>query len=78
MGGKCCSNGQGRGVQRVLVGKPEEMRPMGRPRCKWEDNTSIKMDLQELVCGVMGWIALAPDRDRCRAFVNTVINLLVS
>jgi hypothetical protein len=62
-------------VQRVLVGKPEEMRPVGRPGCKWKDN--IKMDLQELGCGGMDWIELAQVRDRCRALVNAVMNLVV-
>ena len=54
--------GQRRGVYRVLVGKPEGKRPLGRPRRKWEDN--IKMDLQEVGCGGMDWIELARDRDR--------------
>jgi hypothetical protein len=65
--------GEGRGVYRVLVGKPEGMRPLGRPRCRWEDY--IKMDLQEVGCGGMGWIGLAQDRDRWRALVNVVMNL---
>ena len=66
---------EGRGVHRVLVGKPEEKRPLGRPRRRWEDN--IKMDLQEVggVCG--DWMELAQDRDRWRAFVSTVRNLRV-
>ena len=51
-------------------------RPLGRSRRRWEDN--IKMDLQEVVCGGVGWIELAQDRDRWRALVNTVINLRVS
>jgi hypothetical protein len=50
------------GVYRVLVGKPEEKRPLGRPRGRWEDN--IKIDLQELGCGDMDWIELVQDRDR--------------
>jgi hypothetical protein len=54
--------GQGRGVFRVLVGKPEGKRPLGGPRNRWEDD--IKMDLQEIGCGVMDWIKLAQDRDR--------------
>jgi hypothetical protein len=62
----------GRGVYRVLVGKPEGKRPLGTPRRKWEDN--IKMDLQELGCGVMDWIELAQDRDRWRDVVNTVMS----
>jgi hypothetical protein len=55
--------GEERGVCKVLVGKPERKRPLGRPRCRWEDN--IKMDLQEVGCGGMDWIGLAQDRDRC-------------
>ena len=67
--------GEGRGVLRVLVGKPEGKRPLGRPRRRWEDN--IKMDLQEVggVCG--DWMELAQGRDRWRALVNTVMNLRV-
>ena len=64
--------GEGRGVYRVLVGKPEGKRPLGRPRLRWED--SIKMDLQEVGCGVMDGIELALDRDRGRALVNAVMN----
>jgi hypothetical protein len=67
--------GEGRGVYRVLVGKPEGKRPMGRPRYGWEDN--IKMDLQEVGGGGMDWIGLAQDRDRWRAIVNAVMNLRV-
>jgi hypothetical protein len=67
--------GEGRGVYRVLVGKPEGKRPLGRPRHRWEDN--IKMDLQEVGCGGMDWIELAQDRDRWRALVNAVVNLRV-
>jgi len=67
--------GHGRGVYRVLVGKPEGKRPLGRPRRRWEDN--IKMDLQEVGCGRMDWIELAQDRDRWRALVSTVMNLWV-
>ena len=62
-------------MYRVLVGKPEGRRPLGRPRRRWEDN--IKMDLQEVGCGGMDWIALAQDRNRWRALVNTVVNLRV-
>jgi hypothetical protein len=60
-------------VYRVLVGKPEKKRPLGRPRRRWEDN--IKMDLQEVGCGGMDWIELAHDIDRCRALVNAVMNI---
>jgi hypothetical protein len=63
------------GVYRVLVGKPEGKRPLGRPRRRWEDN--IKMDLQEVGCGGMDSIWLAQDRDRWRAIVNAVMNLRV-
>ena len=59
--------GQGRGVYRVLVGKPEGKRPLGRPRRRWEDN--IKMDPQEVVGGNEDWMELAQDRDRWRALV---------
>jgi hypothetical protein len=67
--------GEGRGVYRVLVGKPEGKRLLRRPRCRWEDN--IKMDLQEVGCGGMGWIGLAQDRDTWQALVNAVMNLRV-
>ena len=67
--------GEGRGVHRVLVGKPEGKRPLERPRRRWEDN--IKMDLQELGRSCGDWMELAQDRDRWRAFVNTVRNLRV-
>ena len=57
------------------MGKSEGKRPLGISRRRWEDN--IKMDLQEVGCGVMDWIELAQDRDRWRAFVNAVMNLSV-
>jgi 3-oxoacyl-ACP reductase-like protein len=60
---------------RVVVGKPEEKRPHGRARHRWEDN--IKMDLQEVGCGNVEWIKLAQDRDRWRALVTAVMNLRV-
>ena len=66
--------GEGRGVHRVLVGKPEGKRPLRRPRRRWEDN--IKMDLQEVGEGG-DWMELAQDRNRWRALVNTVMNLRV-
>jgi len=68
--------GEKRGVYRVLVGKPEGKRQLGRPRRRWEDN--IKMDLQEVGCGGKDWIELAQGRDRWQALVSAVINLRVS
>ena len=76
MAGASSSCGEKRGVYRVLVGKPEGQRPLERPRLRWEDN--IKMDLQEVGCGVMDWIALAQDRDRWWALVNAETHLLAS
>jgi len=73
MGGACSAYGEGRGVYRVLVGKPEGKRPLGRPKRRWEDN--IKTGLQEV--GFGDWIELAQDRDRWRAVVNAVMNLRV-
>ena len=67
--------GVGRGVYRVLVGKPEGKRPLGRPRRRWEDN--IMMDLQEVGVGYENWIGRAQDRDRWRALVCAVRNLRV-
>jgi len=64
-----------RGVYRVLVGKPEGNRLLGRPRHKWEDN--IEIDLQEVRCGSMDWIDLAQDRDHWRTLVNGLMNLQV-
>jgi hypothetical protein len=71
LAGHVARMGEGRGVYRVLVGKP----PLGRPRHRWDDN--IKMDLQEVGCGGIDWIELAQDRDRWRAFANAVLNLQV-
>ena len=65
---------EGRGMYRVLVGKPEGKRPLGRPRRRLEDN--IKMDLQELGTGG-DWMELAQDKDRWRALVNKVMNLRI-
>jgi hypothetical protein len=74
MGGACSAIGRG-DVYRVLVGKPEGKRPLGRPTHRWEDN--IVMDLQEVGCGSMDWIRLAQDRNRWRAIVNAVMNFRV-
>ena len=68
--------GEGRGVYRVLMGKPEGKRPLGRPRRRWEDN--IKMNLQEVGGVCENWMELAQDSDRWRALVSTVMNLRVS
>ena len=67
--------GEGRVVHRVLIGKTEGKRPLGRPRRRWEDN--IKMDLQEVRGSSGDWMELAQDRDRWRALVRTLRNLLV-
>ena len=67
--------GEGRGMYRVLVGKPEGKKPLGRPRRRWEDN--IRMDLQEVGLGYEDRIGLAQDRDRWRALVSAVRNLRV-
>ena len=67
--------GEGKGVCRVLVVKPEGKRPLGRLRRRWVDN--IKMDLQEVGCGYMDWIGLAQDRDRWRTLVSAIMNLRV-
>jgi hypothetical protein len=62
-------------VYRLLVGKPEEKRPLGRPRSRWIDN--IRLDLLEIGLSVVDWIGLAQDRYRWTALVNAVMNLLV-
>ena len=67
--------GERRGVYRVLVGKPEGKRPLGRHRRRWEN--CIKMDLQEVGCWIMDWIELAQDRDRCSGLMNAVMNIRV-
>jgi len=67
--------GEGRGVYRVLVRKPEGKRPLRRPRPRWENN--IKMDLQEVGGDCGDWMELAQDRDRWRALVSTVMNFRV-
>jgi hypothetical protein len=67
--------GEGRGVYRVLVGRPEGKRPLGRPKHRWEDN--IKKDLREIGICEENWIRLAEDSVQWRAFVNTETNLQV-
>jgi hypothetical protein len=67
--------GEKRNVYRLLVGKPEGKRPLGRPRRRWIDN--IKMDLLVILVSVVDWIGLAQDRYRWRALVNSVMNLRV-
>jgi hypothetical protein len=67
--------GEKRNVHKLLVGKPEGKRPLGRPKRRWMDN--IKMDLIETGLNVVDWIALAQDRYRWRALVNSVMNLRV-
>jgi hypothetical protein len=71
--GHVAYTGERRGVYRVLVGKSERKRPLGRPRRRWVDN--IKMDLQEVGKGVIGWIHLSQDMDRWRVLVNAVMNI---
>ena len=65
--------GEERRAYRVLVGKPDGKRPLGRRRHRWVDN--IRIDLQEVVCGYMEWIGLAQDRDRLRTLLSAVMNL---
>ena len=72
MGGTCGTYGGRRGVHKVLVGKHEGKRPLGRPRRRWENN--IKMDLEEVGRGCGDWMRLAQDKDRWRALVSTVMN----
>ena len=62
-------------MYRVLLGKPEGRRPLGRPSLRWVDN--IRMDLQEVGCGYMDWIGLVQDRDRLRTLVSVLMNLRV-
>jgi len=64
-----------RGICKVLIGKRERKKPLGRPRRRWEDN--IKKDLQAVACGGIDCIELAQDRDRCWTLVNAVMNLRV-
>jgi hypothetical protein len=71
----CSTNGEKRNACRIVVGKPEGKRPLGRPRRRWVDN--IKINLRELGWDGMDWNDLAQDRDQWRALVNTVMNLRV-
>jgi hypothetical protein len=71
----CSTDGEKRNAYRILVGKPDGKRPLGRPRRRWLDN--FKMDLRDIVWDDMDWIDLAQDRDRWRALMNTVMNLRV-
>ena len=73
--GHVARKGEKRGVYRVLVGKPEGNRPLGKPRRRWEDN--IKMDLQEVGCEGMDWVEVPQDRDRWRAPLSAVMNLKI-
>jgi hypothetical protein len=77
VGGTCGTHGEeeGRGVYRVVAGRPEGKRPLGRPRRRWEDN--IKMDRRETGIDGANWIRLTQDKVQWRAFVNTVMNLQV-
>jgi hypothetical protein len=75
MGRTCSTDGDNRNAYRLLVGKPEGKRPLGKSRRRWVDN--VEMDLRETGWVGMDWIDLAQDRNRWRALVNTVMNLLV-
>jgi len=76
MGWACSSCGVEERLHRLLVGKPERKRPLGRPRRRWDDN--IKIGLQEVGFGGMDWIKLAKNRDRWRVLTNAVMNLRVA
>jgi hypothetical protein len=73
MGGVCSTNGEKKNEHRILVGKPERKRPLGRPRHMWVDH--IKMDLREIEWDGVDWINMAHGRDQWRALVNTILNL---
>jgi hypothetical protein len=75
MGGSCSRNGEKRNAFRLLVGKQEEPRPLGRPIRRWVDN--IKMDHAEVGWGGVDWVGLAEDRDKWRGHLNAVMNLRV-
>jgi hypothetical protein len=73
MGRACSTNGEKRNAYKILVGKSEGKRSLGRPRRRWVDN--IKIDLREIRWNVVDWVDLSQDRDQWRALVNTVMNL---
>jgi hypothetical protein len=75
MGGPCSTNGEKRNAYRLLVGKPDGKRPLGRPRCRWVDN--IRIALGEVGWDDVDWIGLVQDRNRWRALVNSVLNFRV-
>jgi hypothetical protein len=75
MGGPCSTNGEKRNAYKLLVGKPDRKRPLGRPRRRWVDN--IGMNLGKVGWSDVDWIGLAQDRNRWRALVNSVLNLPV-
>jgi hypothetical protein len=75
MGGLCSTNGEKMNAYRLLVGKPDGKRPLGRPRRRWVDN--IRIDLGEVEWGNVDLIGLAKDNNRWRALVNSVLNLRV-
>jgi hypothetical protein len=75
LAGHVARMGEKSNAQKILVGKPDGKRPLGRPRCRWVDN--IRMDLREIGWGGMDWIDVAQDRDEWRALVNTAMNLRV-
>jgi hypothetical protein len=75
VGRACSTNGEKKIAYRILVGKPEGMRPPGRPRCRWMNN--IKVDLREIGWVSMDWIDLIQNRDQWRALVNTVMNFRI-
>jgi hypothetical protein len=71
----CTTNRQKRNACRILLRKPEENRPLGRPRRRWVDN--INMDIREIEWGGLNWIDLVQGSDQWRALVNTVVNLRI-
>jgi hypothetical protein len=72
LAGHVARMGEGRGINRILVGRPEGKKPLERPKCRWENN--INIDFREIGIDGANWIRLSQDMVRCRAFVNTVLN----